>query len=122
DAGRMRVAALVDEGRQLHCPGLVTRFLEDLARYGAGGGVVDVDPAARQRPSAVGAFPDQEHAAVLEYAATHIDLRSRVAFLSLPESLGLSDRDIKLRGEDGRHQLRELGEALPVERIVGEGE
>src|SRR6185437_4063560 len=44
DAGRMRLAALVDKGRQLHCPGLVTRFLEDLARYGAGGGVVDVDP------------------------------------------------------------------------------
>src|SRR6185312_3161410 len=34
DAGRMRMAALVHERRQLHGPGFVARLLEDLARHG----------------------------------------------------------------------------------------
>ena len=60
--------------------------------------------------------------ALLEYAAAHVDLRCRVAFLTLPESLGLREGDVELGGEHGRDQLRELAEALPVERVVGEGE
>src|SRR6185312_1571526 len=122
DAGRMRVAALVDERRQLHRPRFVTRLLADLACHGPRGGVVDIDPASGQGPLAIGAFPDEEHAAFLEYAAAYVDLRCRVAFLTLPESLGLREGDVELGGEHGRDQLRELAEALPVERVVGEGE
>src|SRR6185437_10540586 len=122
DAGRMRMATLVHERRQLHRPGLVTRLLADLARHGSRGGVVDVDPASGKRPPAILALPDEKHAAFLEYAAPHVDLWCRVAFLALPESLRLRERDVELRGEHGRDQLRELGEALPVEGIVGEGE
>src|SRR6185437_15264155 len=99
-AGRMRMAELVHQGRELHGPGLVSRLLEDLARHGPGGRVVDVDPAAGQSPPAVRALPDEQHAPVFENAAPDIDLRRHVAFVTFPESLRLRERDIELRGEN----------------------
>src|SRR5215469_7256839 len=118
NAGRMRVTALVDQRGELHRPGVVTRFLEDLAHHGAGGRVVDVDPAAGEGPLAVGALAHEQHAIALENSATDVDLRGGVAFLALPESFRLRDRDVELRGEDGGDQLRELRVALTVEGVV----
>src|SRR6185437_575372 len=41
EAGGVWMAELVDQSGELHGPGAVPGFLEDLARHGAGGGVVD---------------------------------------------------------------------------------
>src|SRR6185437_14663406 len=88
DAGGVGVAQLVDECGELQCFGAVAGFLEDLADDGAGGGVVDVDPAAGEGPLAVGALAYQQDAVVLENAAAHVYLGGGVAFLARPETLG----------------------------------
>src|SRR6185312_3887658 len=121
-SGRMRMAALVEERGQLHRPGVVARLFEDLPHDRLRGRVVDVDPAARQRPLAVGALSDEEHPIRFEDSAAHIHLRCHVPFIAAPESLRLLERNVELRGEKGRDEVGELSEALTVERVPGEGE
>src|SRR6185312_6013814 len=120
--GRMRMKALVEERRELHRPRAVARFFEDLPHDGLRGRVVDVDPAARQCPFAIGALSDEEDSIPLEDPAAHIHLRRHVPFIAAPEHLRLLEGDLQLRGEQSGDEVGELSEALTVERVPGEGE
>src|SRR5579885_1653823 len=89
DAGRVWMAALVEQGGELHGPGPVAGLLEDLAGDRAGGGVVDVGPAAGKGPSAVGALSDEQDWLALEDPAAHVHFGGCVAFIAFPEAFCL---------------------------------
>src|SRR5271169_1046063 len=70
---RVAVSAPVPHGAKFDCAGAEPRLFLHLPRDALAGRLVDVGPAARQRPAPVVAFADHQHAPIAKCRTPDID-------------------------------------------------
>ncbi len=110
DARRMAVrrVVLVKQGGQLHRFRQVTGLLADLPLHCKGGRIAYIDPAARQRPFAIGALSDQQDFVLIEHCPADIQFRCRIAVVPDPQPFELTrlwGGNVELGGQDGGDEL-----------------
>jgi hypothetical protein len=84
---RMPLAVSIEHGKQLSGPCAVPGLFEYLAHGSFRRRVIDVGPAARQRPQPIGALSNKQYLLVEKDDASNVHLWSRVPDLTAEESL-----------------------------------
>jgi hypothetical protein len=117
---RMIVLVAVVHGGQLGDARGKARLLLDLLEHGGARRIVDVGPAARQRPFAVGALAHQQNAIVTEDRAAHVHLRRGIPVLDEPRLAHRFGADLGLQIEQAGGDVADLAIALAVVFLGGE--
>jgi len=114
----MPLASIVIDGGELDRTRLEARLLAYFPFDAFLRRLIDVGPAARQRPAAVADLAHHEDATIAEHCPTHIDLGRRVAQILLEQTRNALERS---PGTVGEHGGGDCAHATVPLQIVGVG-